>query len=204
MTVTKIEPITKTKYKVYLDEQFAFVLYKGELSRYQVKEKRELSEEDYQEIRNKIILKRAKLRALHLLNTMGRTETQLREKLRQGGYPVDIIEETVTYVKSFGYVDDLEYARNFILNRKHKKSRKELCIALCRKGIDQGKIEEVFEECYGENDPKVAIETIFRKKNYHPDTADEIEKKKMLAYLINKGFRYEDVRQLIQVSKWNA
>ncbi len=38
MTVTKIEPVTKSKYKIYLDGQFAFVLYKGELSRYQIEE----------------------------------------------------------------------------------------------------------------------------------------------------------------------
>ena len=36
MTVTKIEPVTKSKYKIYLDGQFAFVLYKGELSRYHI------------------------------------------------------------------------------------------------------------------------------------------------------------------------
>ena len=36
MTVTKIEPVTKTRYKVYVDGQFAFVLYKGELSRYHI------------------------------------------------------------------------------------------------------------------------------------------------------------------------
>ena len=36
MVVTKIEAVAKNKYKVYLDERFAFVLYKGELSRYRV------------------------------------------------------------------------------------------------------------------------------------------------------------------------
>ena len=29
MTVTRVEPLTKTKFKVYLDGDFAFVLYKG-------------------------------------------------------------------------------------------------------------------------------------------------------------------------------
>ena len=38
MTVTKIEPLSKTRYKVYLDGQFAFTLYKGELSRYHIAE----------------------------------------------------------------------------------------------------------------------------------------------------------------------
>ena len=45
MIVTRTESLTKTKYKVDLDGQFAFVLYKGELSRYGVKEGAELTEE---------------------------------------------------------------------------------------------------------------------------------------------------------------
>ena len=32
MVVTRVEAVTKTKYKVYVDGQFAFILYKGELS----------------------------------------------------------------------------------------------------------------------------------------------------------------------------
>ena len=51
MTVTKIEPVTKTRYKVYVDGQFAFVLYKGELSRYHIAEDSELEEEIYQNLR---------------------------------------------------------------------------------------------------------------------------------------------------------
>ena len=95
MTVTKIEPVTKTRYKVYVDGQFAFVLYKGELSRYHIAEDSELEEKTYQSIRKEIILKRAKLRAMHLLNDMGRTESQLRTKLLRNDYPSDIVEEAI-------------------------------------------------------------------------------------------------------------
>ena len=87
MTVTKVEPLTKTKYKVYLDGQFAFVLYKGELSRFGIKEGEDIAEETEEKIRAGVILKRAKLRAMHLLEDMDRTEAALREKLRQGLYP---------------------------------------------------------------------------------------------------------------------
>ena len=86
MTVTKIEPVTKTRFRVYIDEQFAFVLYNGELSRYHIAVDSELDEEDYNEIFRDIIVKRVKARALHLLSDMGRTEAQLRSKLEQGGY----------------------------------------------------------------------------------------------------------------------
>ena len=82
MTVTKIEAVSnsKNRYKVYVEEQFAFVLYKGELSRYQLTEGCEIKEDIFQEIIEQVIVKRAKLRALHLLNTMGRTESQLRQR----------------------------------------------------------------------------------------------------------------------------
>ena len=167
MTVTKIEAVnnSKSRYKVYVDEQFAFVLYKGELSRYNVKMGKEITEALYCEIYDDVIVKRAKLRALNLLNTMGRTEVQLRQKLKQSEYTDDVIEKTMQYVKSFGYVNDFEYARNFIQNRKEKKSRKELYMQLCHKGIDADILDKVFEEYYDNSSSEEAISSILRKKN---------------------------------------
>ena len=43
MIVTGIEEQTKTKFKVYLDGTFAFVLYKGELKRFGIKAGRRIS-----------------------------------------------------------------------------------------------------------------------------------------------------------------
>ena len=204
MTVTKIEPVTKTRYKVYVDGQFAFVLYKGELSRYHIAEDSELEEKTYQSIRKEIILKRAKLRAMHLLNDMGRTESQLRTKLLRNDYPSDIVEEAIAYVKSFGYINDAEYARNFIENRKEKKSKKEIYAALCQKGLPKDLIETAFEERYADDDSIAAIEAIVRKKKFDPKSTDYREMQKMMGYLVRKGFRYDDIRQVIQVSEWNA
>lgn len=204
MTVTKIEPVTKTRYKVYVDGQFAFVLYKGELSRYHIAEDSELEEEIYQNLRKEIVLKRAKLRAMHLLNDMGRTESQLRTKLLRNDYPPDIVEEAIAYVKSFGYINDAEYARNFIENRKEKKSKKEIYAALCQKGLPKDLIETALEECYADDDSIAAIEAIVRKKKFDPKSTDYKEMQKMMGYLVRKGFRYDDIRQVIQVSEWNA
>ncbi|MCI6122018.1 regulatory protein RecX [Blautia obeum] len=204
MTVTKIEPVTKTRYKVYVDGQFAFVLYKGELSRYHIAEDSELEEEIYQNLRKEIVLKRAKLRAMHLLNDMGRTESQLRTKLLRNDYPPDIVEEAIAYVKSFGYINDAEYARNFIENRKEKKSKKEIYAALCQKGLPKDLIETALEERYADDDSIAAIEAIVRKKKFDPKSTDYREMQKMMGYLVRKGFRYDDIRQVIQVSEWNA
>ncbi len=86
MKVTRILELSKSRSKVYIDEEFAFVLYKGELRLYHVREGEELSEEDYNKIILEVLPKRAKLRAMNVL--MGREETseELRRKLVSGGY----------------------------------------------------------------------------------------------------------------------
>ena len=138
MVVTKVEMLTKIKYKVYLDEEFAFVLYKGELSHYRIVEGTLLEEDTVQEILQKVICKRAKLRAMHLLEDMDRSESALREKLRQGLYPPEAVEAAISYVKSFGYLDDARYAENFVQSRKASKSRREILYQLCQKGVIKG------------------------------------------------------------------
>ncbi len=198
MNVTRIEAVTKTKCKVYIDGQATFVLYRGELSRFHIKEDAEISEETYREICDEVLLKRAKLRAMHLLESMGRTESQLRDKLIQGEYPPDIIEKALTYVKSFGYVNDLNYALSYIRNRKDKKSKRELQMHLRSKGVAADVIEQAFEECYDTDDISEAITRLLIKRKYHPREDEYEQKKKHMAYLVRKGFSYEDVRRVIE------
>lgn len=139
MLVTKVEPVTKTKYRVELDQQFAFVLYKGELAKFSIREMEEIPEEQYEKIRTEVILKRAKLRAMHLLTDMARTERGLREKLKQGMYPEDLIDAAIDYVKSFGYLDDDCYAEQFVESRKGTKSKKRSVRFCFKKAFAQRK-----------------------------------------------------------------
>ena len=202
MIVTKVEAVTKTKYKVYVDGQFAFVLYKGELSRFHIADGQELSQDIYEKIRMEVILKRAKLRAMHLLNDMWRTESQLREKLTRNEYPADIVEAAIDYVKSFGYINDYEYARSFIASRKERKSRREIYMQLVSKGVARDLIDEAFEECYEREDSVEAIRKLLEKKHYDPENTASEEKKKIMAYLVRKGFNYEDIRRSMQIYEY--
>lgn len=199
MIVTKLESVTKTKFKIYIDEQFAFILYKGELSRYHIKEDHEISEETIHSIKKDVLQKRAKLRAMHLLNAMARTEHDLRQKLKLNGYPEDVIEHAVTYVKSFGYINDESYIYQFILSRKDKKSRREIQFLLSQKGVSQELVEQVMEEIYAEHSDVEAIRELAEKRHWIGEELDEKQKQKAYAYLLRKGFRYEDIRHVIQV-----
>ena len=198
MNVTKIETLTKTKFKVFLDGEFAFVLYKGELSRYGIKEDKELEEDVYHKIVDEVLTKRAKLRAMHLLEAFDRTESGLRGKLKDNGYPEAAIERAIDYVKSFGYINDERYARNFIEYRKETKSRREIYALLLKKGIDKDIMDVAFEEAYDGYEDGAAIRRLIEKKHVDVTSASREELSKLYAYLGRKGFSYEDIRKVVQ------
>ena len=204
MYVSKLTPVTKVKYKVYLDDEFAFVLYKGELSLYGIQEGKELSQSVVEKIKKEVLEKRAKLRAMHILERADRTEAELYAKLKQDLYPEEVIACAMQYVKSFGYVGDSSYAQRFVESKRRTKSKLELTMLLQQKGIASEYISEALENAYEESDEKDTIRKLVEKKHFCVEEATLEEKKKMFDYLLRKGFRYEDIRQVIQVSSWNA
>lgn len=150
------------------------------------------------------VLKQAKLKALSLLTDMDRTEEQLRQKLKQKLYSDDVIEQTIEYVKSFGYIDDEKYAKRFVENRKNRKSKQEIWVQLSQKGVKREFIADALDACYTSDDAVEAIRHLAEKKHYSPENSDDKEKKRIYDYLLRKGFYHEDIRQVIQVSFWNA
>ncbi len=198
MDVTKIENVTTNKYKIFLDEEFAFVLYKGELSRYHIKEGGCLKYDEYEKIKKDVVIKRAKKRVLHLLEKMARSEEQIRTKLRQSYYTEDVINEAIDYAKKFGYINDLSYARSYAHMKMQQKSKKEIYFGLLAKGIEKEIVTEVLEELFGEDDEKELITKLIRKKNYDLENLDRKQIQKINGFLMRKGFQYDQIKEVME------
>lgn len=202
MIVTKIAELSKSRVKVEIDDEFAFVLYKGELSAYEIKEEYEVAEKTYQEIMTKLLPRRAKLRAMNLLKSRTYTTAQLSEKLKTGGYPDQIIKEAIDYVASYGYINDRQYAYDFVEYNKEIKSKNRIIMDLRKKGISADLIEEAWQEIVGEERQELEKEQIIKlmeKKHFSPQTATLQEKQKMTAYLYRKGFAIETIRTALSL-----
>lgn len=200
MTVTQITGISRERYRVYIEEQSAFILYGGELRRLGIQEGEEVSEECLREIRGKILPERAKKRAMNLLQKRDYTAAGLREKLKNGEYPEECIEEAVAYVESYGYVDDLRYTRDFITYNLDRKSRTRIEQDLMRKGIPKDTIRAVFEELEGEGTSQneaAMIRNLLEKKKYDAITATWEEKQRMYAFLYRRGFRVDAINSAL-------
>lgn len=183
--------------RIRLDSGEAFVMYKKELRHLELEAGSSWTEEQYQELLEEILIPRAKKRAMHLLEKMDRTETQLREKLRQNEYPECAIEEAIAYVKQYHYVDDFRYACNYIRYRSQSKSKRILALELSRKGVSKEQIEQAMEQEYGGEDEAAKILKWIEKKHYDSQNADMKQKQKMYQFLLRRGFRSEDVLRLL-------
>ena len=145
------------------------------------------------------MLKRAKLRCMHLLEKKDYTEKELRQKLENGKteYTEEQIDGAIAYVKSFHYVDDGRYACKYIEAMQSRKSRRQIEQELYQKGVDRELIQEAFEET-GEVPEEEQIARWMEKRNFHPEEADMKEKQRMYAFLARKGFRAENIQRAMK------
>lgn len=199
MTVTDIIELTKSKKRVYIDNEFAFVLYKGELHKYGISLGEEILEVDYQEIMENVLPKRAKLRAMNLLQSKDYTESQLRTKLLLGEYPADIIEEAISYVKSYHYIDDVRYATDYLNLHEKDTSLRKMKDSLRQKGIRKEDIEKaifMWEDQGGESDECSMIQKFLEKKGYSEDWEYK-DKCRIYNALLRKGFSTDSIQKML-------
>lgn len=196
MVVVLYEAAGKGKYRVTFDNGVTCLLYRKEAARLSIAEGTVITEEEYHELIYDIVGKRAKKRALHLLEQMDRTTQQLREKLQANEYPFECIEEAIKYVESFHYLDDARYAENYVRFSQEKMSKMQLRRKLGQKGIERNLIEKALEEY--QSDELVQIEQLVRKRKYVPGNSDEKEFQRTYQYILRRGFKSSDILKVMK------
>ena len=159
-------------------------------------------------------------RALYILEHTDKSEADLRRKLKEGGYPEDIIGRALEYVRSYHYIDDERFALNYIRTHAAAISRRELVNKLLQKGISREDIDSAFidfEEEQAElaarsaadglDDPseerlsvgEQAAVNALRKKLNGRTLPDDAAKQKVMAYMFRKGFGRDVIRRAFDI-----
>lgn len=201
MEIIEITEYKNGRVRIRLEDETVFLLYKKEAASFHLQEGDVLSEELWKEIRGEILIKRARKRAMYLLQKKDLTEKQLREKLKANEYAEDIIEDAVAYVKSFHYIDDGRYAENYVHCHQQDKSVMQMKIDLQQRGVSKDKIEKAFQEELEFSQEEV-IKNYLRKKRYDSTQADEGEKRRVYQFLMRKGFKSSDVLRCMNLDEF--
>ena len=194
MLVTKLEPFG-SRVKIYINNDFAFVLYKGEISKYGLKEGQEIPSNTYSVIMNKLF-DRGKERALYMLDKSYKTKRYVMDKLKAGLYPESIIDKVVSFLEEINLINDLRYAEMYIDYKRGSKSKKQIVQDLYVKGVDKKLIDQAFEES-DFSDSESLKKYIEKRKNKY-DLGDRKDIQKFYSYLVSKGYSYGDVKDALR------
>lgn len=206
MKIVKIEEINKYKCKVCFETLDSMVLYKKDLHRYQLEEGVVLCDKQVDVFMKEILPYRAKARCMKLLQTKDYTEAEICRKLKNDGYPSEVIQNAVGYLYSYKYLDDERYVRLYYNSKSSKKSRKNIVMDLQQKGISKDVIQKVLND-YAVDDSDIGsdrtcILKLLYKKRYDDLNAAHVEKEKVKAYLYRKGFEADDINHCMRHFNW--
>ncbi len=177
---------------------------------------KEISESELIRIIKNDFLEKATDKSLRLIGLRPRSEKEIYDKLNNYLYKTvkgteqktefdfgsiidDISNKAIEILKGRGYVDDEAFSVWWIEQRKEfrPRSKRELYFELCQKGIERGLIErKLLEINYSE--VEAAIKLIEKKLKAFPEKMSKMDKKKkLISFLLRKGFCYSEVVGLI-------
>lgn len=193
----------KTAYKIYIDYNYVFLLYKQDIKEYQLEIGSEITSELYEKIIEDTVYRRAKQKSLAILKYMDRTEKEMFSKLKEAYYTDLIIERTIEYLKGYGYIDDRRYASNFIRIRKNTLSKLSIKTKLVQKGINKDILEKIIAieydvEEFGTDPELIAIKKAIIKKHKEITDIKWDDKQKLIASLYRKGFDLDKIHRCLK------
>ncbi len=138
---------------------------------------------------------RATEAALVFLAYRPRSEREVRDRLRRGGYESETIDHVITRLHEWRYLDDADFARRWVENRATHRPRGKRLLQqeLRHKGIDSETAREVIAEAG--LDEATAAETLARRRlpAYAGDDPAAI-RRRLSAYLARRGYSYDVIR----------
>ena len=141
--------------------------------------------------------KKARLRALKILTKMDKTERELADALNRAGFSKEAVADALSYVSSFGYLDDANYARKYVEYNKDRKSIQRIRFELMRKGIDKNLADEAAEQCEDLDEQQVLRRYLYKKWNCS-EKPNEKELNRLVASLSRQGFSSCDIWQVLR------
>ena len=195
MIITKLDKVGTKQVRLFFDEEKYCLLYYNEVRRLGFHEKDEVGQQEFEEL-NKLLLHRAKLKAMSLLKYQYRTRKELKDRLMRAEFPEFITEGAIAYVESFGYINDEEYVRRYMEYKAETKSRIQIKMDLRKKGIGTEILERIFDEYEYEEDD--VLEEQVQKRIRQKGSVTKENFQKYYGYFARKGFNSVKIIDLLR------
>lgn len=194
--ITAIEPQKHDTNRVNVFVDGAFALGLAIDLAVKLKVGMQLSHKDLVDLEVADGVARAKDKALSYLTHRPRSKAEVRQYLSQRDFSESVVDEVIARLERVDLVDDTEFARFWIENRKkfRPRGRRMLRHELYQKGIADAVIEEALEGY----DETAAIERVAKKHARRLQHCDpETFRRRLYGRLARRGFDYALIRDVI-------
>lgn len=196
MKITKISQQVKRvdRFSVFVDEKYAFSVGENELIKLGLHSGREISEEELQSFRGESELGKWYDKTLNLLSFRLRSEWELQDYLKRKKAEPEIIVQILNKLRINGYVNDEQFAKRWVENRRLMKptSRRKLTVELKQKRVPSEIIDKVLDQDKSEVDERQILRELVEKKRHrYPDQI------KLMQYLARQGYSYDDIKSVL-------
>jgi len=203
MKITKIEPQKRrpNRFSVFIDGRFAFGMDGVDILYYNLEENAEISRERLDCLNREVVFEKAKDAALRYVGFQARSEKEVRDKLAED-YPDEVIERVAELLKSYSYLDDKAYARDF-LERKVAGAHNGLAKVrweLRQRGVDDSVVDEAVSEMGlgGDDEAAAALSALEGRLRGAEFPEDRKERNRLYGYLARRGFSGGVIREVFE------
>ena len=200
MVITKIKKIRgkRQRYSVHLDGMPALELSDWTIGKLGLHTGEDLDEDTIDKIKSTEAETQAKNNAVNYLSYRQRSSKEMVDHLIKKGFTRACAEEVTRQLQSARMMNDLEFARVFVRDRLKRKptGRALLRMQLLARGIPSSMADTVLADLISpQNQQASALQAAMRKiqitRSSTINLDDEKQKKRLLDFLLRRGFSYE-------------
>ncbi len=200
MIVTKVVK-KRSKVTVYFDNEESLVIPYELFLKNTLFVDDILTEIELSKLKDKVEVYKIKQSSFVYLSGRNHSKYELKLKLLKKNYNKQLIELILSDLEALNYLDDREFAKQYI-NAKLKKNKgiRLIKLELSKKGVKREIIEEVSVKFLDDPRMKEAAKFLSEKKLKVLQRKDQTNlqiKQKLFSFLSNKGFTTELVKEAI-------
>lgn len=175
------------------------------LNKYLLSKGKEITDEEYKNIKEEIDYYYFRDRALNFLNRGLKTKFEIIQKLKKIKTPDDTLKKIINNLVEYNLINDNRVAQTFkdlLINQK--KSKLFIINKLKSKGIDKEIIKELFIDYDNEVNTEIEIENLIflikkKEKKLEKYETINLKQKYLYQHLSLKGFSYSSIQKAINL-----
>lgn len=146
-------------------------------------------------------LKRARNSAYRYLTIRPRSRAEVEQKLRDRGFPPEVVSSVIDHLLRLGYLNDEQFSRQWAASRVRSRGfgRRRVEQELRQKGISRDIIRDTMTGLFEEApELDVARREADRKLRTLARLEPEVRKRRLAGFLERKGFPADIIRGIIR------